>query len=64
MSEKVFPLGEVTSMPDGKDSLPERDERKKEEQGPTLPKLVYLAPLFELVIRVLELLLRILRIIN
>ena len=51
-------------MPDGDDSLPERDERKTEEQGPTLSKLVYLAPLFQLVIRVLELLLRILRIIN
>ena len=51
-------------MPDGYDSLSERDERKAEEQGPTLSKLVNLAPLFELVVRILELLLKILRIIN
>ena len=50
-------------MPDGKDSLPEREVRKIEEQGPTSP-LVYLVPLFDLVIRVLELVLKILRIIN
>jgi len=50
-------------MPDGDDSLPEREERKTEEQGP-LSKMVYLAPLFELVIRILELILKILRIIN
>ena len=62
-SKGPFPLWEVISMPDGKDSLPEREERKKEEQGPT-STLVYLVPLFELVIRVLELALKILRIIN
>ena len=46
-------------MPEGRDNLPERDERKKEEQGPILPKLVYLAPLFDLALRLLELILKI-----
>ena len=36
---------------------------KKEEQGP-LSKMVYLAPLLNLILRVLELTLKILRIIN
>ena len=47
-------------MPKGKGLLPD----KKEEQGPTLTKLTTLAPLFDLLIRVLELILKILRIIN
>jgi hypothetical protein len=47
-------------MPDGKDRLPD----KKEEQDSLLTKVVSLAPLLDLVIRVFELLLRILRIIN
>jgi hypothetical protein len=64
VSGKVFPLGEVISMPedntDGRDRLP---ESKKEEQD-HLSKVANLAPLLDLVIRILELLLKILRIIN
>jgi hypothetical protein len=62
VSEKVFPLVEVIRLSDDNDRLPDKSD-KKEEQG-TLTKVVNLAPLFELVIRVLELTLKILRIIN
>jgi hypothetical protein len=47
-------------MSKDRESLP---ENKREEQD-TLTRVVHLAPLFELVIRVLELLLKILRIIG
>ena len=47
-------------MPNGKDSLP----GEKEERDPTLTKVLRLAPLLELVIRILELMLKIFRIIN
>jgi hypothetical protein len=47
-------------MPTGKDNLP---GSKTEEQG-HLSRVLSLAPLFELVIRVLELVLKILRIIG
>jgi hypothetical protein len=47
-------------MPNGRDSLP---GNKKEEQD-TLTKAVFLAPLFSLALRLLELLLRVLRVIN
>jgi len=46
-------------MPEGSDNLLERDERKKEEQGPTLDKLANLAPLFDLALRLLDLILKI-----
>ena len=46
-------------MPRGKKLLPD----KKEERD-LLSKVRYLAPLFELILRVIELLLKILRIIN
>jgi hypothetical protein len=46
-------------MPKGRKRLPD----KKEEQGPSLARLKDLAPLLNLIIRVLELLLKIFRII-
>jgi hypothetical protein len=46
-------------MPDGRERLP---ESKTEERGP-LAKVIDLAPLFNLIVRVLELLLKIFRII-
>ena len=51
-------------MPDGEDNLPERDERKKEEQGPILRKLVYLAPLLTLIIQFLEFTLKMIGVIR
>ena len=47
-------------MPDGRDRLP---ESKKEEQG-QLAMVINLAPPLDLVIRILELILKILHIIN
>jgi hypothetical protein len=58
VSEKGLPSGGGDSMRKGRDRLP----GKKEEHGP-LSKVLDLAPLFELVIRILELMLKILRII-
>jgi hypothetical protein len=46
-------------MPKGRGSLPD----KKEEQGP-LPKVKDLAPLLSLIIQLLELLLKLLKVIN
>jgi hypothetical protein len=46
-------------MPDGKDRLPS----KKEEQD-LLTKVMRLAPLFELALRILELLLKVLGVIS
>ena len=46
-------------MPDGKDRLPS----KKEEQDP-LTKVMRLAPLFGLALQILELLLKVLGVIN
>jgi hypothetical protein len=60
VSDKVFPLREVSLMSKDKDRLP---DNKKEEQGP-LSRVIALAPLFDLIIRVLELALKILRIIS
>lgn len=48
-------------MPDGRDHLP---GNKKEEQGGPLTKVLSLVPLLDLVIRVLELALKILGIIK
>jgi hypothetical protein len=59
VSGKVFPSRGGDSMSKDEDRLP----GKKEEQGP-LAKVIDLAPLFELVIRILELVLKILRIIG
>ncbi|MCL2011140.1 MAG: hypothetical protein FWG71_11440 [Synergistaceae bacterium] len=50
-------------MPDGKDSLSERDERKKEEQGP-LAKVLRLAPLLNLALHFLELILKIIGVVK
>jgi hypothetical protein len=61
VSDKVFPLMGGDSMPDGKDRLP---ESKKEEQDQTLTKVMRLAPLLDLIIRLLELALKIFRIIS
>ena len=50
-------------MLDGRDSLPERDERKKEEQG-QFSRLVYLAPLLSLILQFLEFLLKIIGVVR
>ena len=47
-------------MPKGRERLPD----KKEEQGPILSKMVYLAPLLSLILQILELLLKIFGVIN
>jgi hypothetical protein len=58
VSEKVFPLRGGESMPKGRERLP----GKKEEQD-RLTKVASLAPLPNLIIRVLELVLKILWVI-
>ena len=45
-------------MPKGDDSLLERKERNKEEQGPTLTKLINLAPLLALILQFIEFILK------
>ena len=51
-------------MPNGGDNLPELEkEHKKEEQGP-LARVIYLAPLLALILQFLELILKILGVIN
>jgi hypothetical protein len=60
VSDKVFPLRGGVLMSDDRERLSDNTE----EQDSTLTKVAGLAPLFELAIRVLELLLKILRIIN
>ena len=50
-------------MPEGSDNLPERDERKKEEQGP-LSRVINLAPLLTLILQLLEFALKIIGVIK
>jgi hypothetical protein len=59
VSDKVFPLGEVSSMSKDEDRLPD----KKEERD-LLARVVNLAPLLALVLQLHELLLKICGVIN
>jgi hypothetical protein len=57
--QKVFPLGEVIDVNEG-DHLP---DNKKEEQDP-LTKVISLAPLFAVILQLLELILKLLGVIR
>ena len=50
-------------MPDGNDRLPDKSD-KKEEQDQFLSKAISLAPLLSLIIQLLELLLKLLGVID
>jgi hypothetical protein len=54
-------LWEVISMPKGKERRP---GNKEEEQDTTLDKVVNLAPLFALILRLLEIILKLLGVIG
>jgi hypothetical protein len=54
-------LGEVISMPKGADRRP---GNRKEEQDSLLSKVLVFAPLFALILQILELILRILGVIG
>ena len=63
---RVSPLKVVNRMPEGDERpLSEREsESKREEQGPLLSRVKSLAPLLAVILKALELLLRVLKIIR
>ena len=58
MSEKVSPLGEVIRMSKDRRRFPKRDKRKKRRRGPILAKVNGLVSLLNLILHLLDIILR------